>query len=416
MRSSTRPTIHLPFPLFVALRSLRSRRNRGFISFITGIAIVGVMLGVAALIIALSILSGFERTISENLIGFTSHMQLFAFQNAPLEDVSITQQRVTEKFPGVRHISPYVTGEAMVKSDRSVDGVLVKGIDPWNDWSPARERIVDGMYDLAVRESGLQPVIVGKRLTEKLGLSVGDRVLLMAFSGAQMSLAQARVMQFEISGVYETGMAEYDETYVYLNIRNAQRLFQLGSRVSGFDILVHDVTTLSELTAEIPAELGYPYYARSMYQTHRNLFTWIELQKKPVPIILGLIMIVATVNIIGTILMMVMEKTKEIGILRSLGAEARTLVKTFLFQGMFIGLIGTVLGNLLALALLLLEMRYKLISLPSDIYFMSHVPVELSFANFGLVSAAALAMCFLSSLLPSRVAAKLDPIRTLRFA
>jgi lipoprotein-releasing system permease protein len=153
-----------------------------------------------------------------------------------------------------------------------------------------------------------------------------------------------------------------------------------------------------------------------MFQLHRNLFTWIELQKKPVPIILGLIIIVATVNIIGTVLMMVMEKTKEVGILRALGTDTKTIVRIFLYQGMFIGIVGTLFGNALALALCLIERHYRFISLPSEIYYMSHVPMDLSLLNFLLVSAVALTLCFLSSALPSRVAATLDPLQTIRFA
>ncbi len=412
--TSERP--HTSFPRLVALRYLQSRRNRGFVSFITGIAIVGVTLGVAALIIALTILDGFERTIRENVVSFTAHMQLFAFQNAPLPDPATTIERVQQTYPEVLHIAPYVTREAMAQSARSIEGVLVKGIDPANDISPAFRRLAEGEYDLSEREKGLQPVIVGRRLADKLELRVGDPLVLFAFSGSRASLLQARAMQFRVAGLYETGMEEYDETYIYTNLQGAQRLFQMGSSVSGFDIMVRDVTELDRLTAEIPAELGYPYYARSMFQLHRNLFTWIELQKKPVPIILGLIIIVATVNIIGTVLMMVMEKTNEVGILRALGTDTKTIVRIFLYQGMFIGIVGTLLGNALALMLCLLEQRYRFISLPSEIYYMSNVPMDLNLLNFLLVSIVALTLCFLSSALPSRVAAKLNPIQTIRFA
>ncbi|MGH2568923.1 MAG: ABC transporter permease, partial [Bacteroidota bacterium] len=323
----------MPVSLFIALRYLRSRRNRGFISFITSIAILGVTLGVASLIITLSILDGFEKTITENLVKFTAHMQLFAFQGQTLKDYGESMQKVKAKYPDVIAMAPYVSREAMLRSTIDMEGILVKGIDPVNDISPARERIVAGSYDLDDRVEGLQGMILGKRLAEKLEIIPGQTVLLFALPGTSLSLNQTRIVQFEVRGLYETGMVEFDASYVYVNLRSAQRLFQMGSAITGFDVLVKDVARLPDLTSEIPDFLGYPYFARSMQQTHRNLFTWIDLQKKPIPIILGLIIIVATVNIIGTLLMMVMEKTKEIGVLRTLGTKKKKIARIFLLQG-----------------------------------------------------------------------------------
>jgi lipoprotein-releasing system permease protein len=405
-----------PVSLFIAYRYLRSGHNKGFISFITSIAIIGVMLGVASLIITLSILDGFEKTIKENVVSFTADMQLFAFSSQVVPDADGTVKHIFEHNPEVTAIAPYVTREAMIRYDKSIDGIVVKGVDPLNDISAAKTKLVEGKYDLEERQAGIQTCILGKRLAEDLGVHVGGRVLLYGLGGTTISLSEARIMQMEVVEIYETGMAEFDGTYVYVNIRNAQRLFQIGSNVSGFDILVNDLSKLETLAHDIPADLGYPYYAQSMYRMHRNLFTWIELQKKPIPIILGLIVIVATVNIIGTLLMMVMEKSSAIGILRTLGLGRKKVVQIFLLQGLLIGVVGTGLGNILAFGICWLELRYRFFPLPSGIYFMTHVPIDLSFLNFFIVSASALFMCFLSSVLPARLASTLDPIKTLRFS
>ena len=405
-----------PVSLFIAYRYLRSGHNKGFISFITSIAIIGVMLGVASLIITLSILDGFEKTIKENVVSFTADMQLFAFSNQVVPDADKTEKYVLEHYPNVTAIAPYVTREAMIRYEKGIEGIVVKGVDPSNDISAAKTKIVEGTYDLEERQTGLQTCILGRRLAEKLGVHVGDRVLLYGLGGTTISLSEARIMQMKVTGIYETGMAEFDGTYVYVNLRNAQRLFQIGSNVSGFDILVSDLSKLQSLAHDIPADLGYPYYAQSMYQMHRNLFTWIELQKKPIPIILGLIIIVATVNIIGTLLMMVMEKSAAIGTLRTLGLDRKKVVQIFLLQGLLIGVVGTALGNIVAYLLCWLELKYHFFPLPSGIYFMTHVPIDMSFLNFFIVSASALLMCFLSSVLPARLASKLDPIRILRFS
>ncbi len=407
----------MPVSLVIALRYLRSRRNRGFLSFITSIAILGVALGVAALIITLSILDGFEKTITDNLVGFTAHMQVFAFSGQSLKNYDEAIRRIETKFANVKNIAPYVAREAMARSEQGIEGVLVKGVDPGRDISPAKNNIVGGRYDLSEKTEGLQGVIVGKRLAEKLDISLGQKIILFALpSTSSLSLSQTRVMQFEVRGFYETGMAEFDESYVYVNLLSAQSLFQMGKGITGFDVLVKDLTKLPELTKQIPDEMGYPYFARSMEQLHRNLFTWVNLQKELVPIIIVLIVIVATANIIGTLLMMVMEKTKEIGILRSLGAERSRLVQVFMLQGAFIGVTGIILGNILAFGLCWLEIHYRFISLPADIYYMSHAPVELRLINFVAVSATAFALCLISSIIPSRIAANMDPIRVLRFA
>ena len=408
-------TKRIPVSLFIALRYLGSRRHRGFISFITLIAVVGVALGVAALIITLSVLNGFERTIKENVVSFTAHMQLIGFENQVLPNPNQTIQLVKSKYRDVVEMAPYVSREGMIRSSAGTDGVLIKGVDPNNDISAAKRRLVEGTYGLESGEKGIEKIIIGRRLAEMLEVKLGDRVLLLSLGGSSLSLSQTRVMQFEIVGLYETGMADYDESYVYINIKDAQRLFGIGPMVSGFDILVSDLDRLDTLAARIPQDLGYPYYARTTFQMNRNLFTWIELQKKPIPIIIGLIIVVATVNIIGTLLMMVMEKSKEIGILRTIGTDRKKLMQVFLIQGMFIGLVGTLLGNLLAFVLCWVELTYHLISLPPGIYYMTHVPIHMTLVSFLVVSTLTLLMCFLSSLVPSRLAASKDPITMIRF-
>jgi len=219
-----------------------------------------------------------------------------------------------------------------------------------------------------------------------------------------------------VTGIYETGMAEYDMSYAYVHIRNAQRLFQMGTAVSGIDLLVRDTGELPKLVEEIPADLGYPYYARSMHQMYRNLFAWIELQKQPIPLIIALIVIVAAVNVLGTLIMMVMEKTKDIGVLKTLGADGPTIQKVFLSQGILIGALGTALGNVLGFTLAWLELNYQLISLPSTVYFMSHVPIRFEVLDFVQVSAAAFGLSVIASYLPARLATQLDPVRLLRFS
>ncbi len=405
----------MAYPTFIAHRYLRSRRNAGFFSFIAAIAILGVMLGTAALIIALSVLGGFEREITEKVVGFSSHVQILAFQNQPLYNPAYTEQVVMDSIAVVKSISPFVQREALIRTREGVDGVFLKGLDPENDNSTTWRYIVQGQYDLAREADGPAKLVLGKKLASRLGLELGDRATIFGI-GRNLGEGRTRVKQFIVSGIYESGMTEYDDAYAFTDLESAEDLFQMGTAVSGFDILLTNTVKADMVADRVQDLLGYPYYGRTVYQTYRNLFSWIELQKKPIPIILGLIIIVATVNIIGTVLMMVLDKTREIGVLRSMGATQWGITKIFLRQGLTIAIIGTVLGNALALVLCLAQLEFRFFSLPSDIYFMTTVPILLSPAYFLLVSAIAIGLCLLCAFLPARLAARLDPVTAIRFS
>jgi len=376
---------------------------------------VGVALGVAALIIALTILGGFEKEIKEKVFGFAAHIQVIGFQNQALPDYLMAIQRIHTEIPGVRAVSPVISREVILRAKGRTEGVLLKGADEATDVSSTRKQIVEGRYDLS-SEGGSEKLILGKKLARRLGVGVGDRAILFGIGGNLKSVGTPIVRQFVITGIYETGMAEYDDIYVYTSIRAAQELLNLKDQVTGIEILVNDLSRSSSIAAQIQDLLGYPYYARTVQQLYRNLFSWIELQKKPTPIILGLIILVATVNIIGTLLMVVMEKTHQIGILKSMGASSGSIRKIFIGEGLLIGVVGTLLGNALAYGLSTLQLHEKIISLPEQIYFMNSVPILLRGENFLLVSLIAMALCFLATLIPASLASKLQPVAAIRFA
>jgi len=228
--------------------------------------------------------------------------------------------------------------------------------------------------------------------------------------------AQPRVMQFRVAGIYESGMSEYDDTFAFTDLGSAQTLFQLVDAVSGIDLLLSTPDSAVAVAQGVQDLLGYPHYARTVFDSYRNLFSWIELQKKPIPIILGLIIIVATVNIIGTLLMMVLDKTREIGVLRAMGATRGGIMRIFLRQGLTVALIGTFLGNVFGFGLCYAQLNFRFFALPSDIYFMSAVPIQLRWEDFALVSVLSIGLSLLSSLLPARLAARLRPVNAIRFS
>jgi lipoprotein-releasing system permease protein len=370
------------------------------------------MLGTAALIITLSVLDGFEREIKEKVISFTSHIEVRGFQNKPLSNYRQSLERVKKEIVGVKAISPFAAREGMIRSKDAVDGIYLRGIDPSIDVLTSRQHIVAGKYIISAAE-GLPQIVIGKKLANRLNVDVGDKLVVFALPSSKD--AQPRVMQFQLVGIYESGMAEFDDIYAYTNLKDAQKLFQLGEDISGYDILVNDITKVDEIAGQVQNLLEYPHYAQTVFKLYRNLFSWVELQKKMSPILLSLIIIVATINIVGTLLMFVLEKTHSIGILKSLGAGPMLIERIFRIQGLAIALVGIVLGNILSYILCFLQLKFTIISLPSDIYYMDAAPILLRPENFIFVSIVAFVLCMLTTILPTRAAAKLDTVTALRF-
>lgn len=405
----------MSYTAFIAKRYLHSQRNQGFVSFITAIATLGVALGTATLIVALAVLGGFEQEITEKVIGFTSHVQIVGFQNQPLKDPDRSIAILEQQFPVIQSVAPFVSREALIRSREAVDGVLLKGIDPGIDNSMLNRYLVEGSHSLDREEGGMPHLVIGKKLAAKLAVEVGDRVTIFGLArGAEET--HPRVMQFRVVGIYESGMAEYDDVYAFTGLRDAQILFQMPEAVSGYDVFLRSLDRADAVADSASDLLGYPHYGRTVFENYRNLFSWIELQKKPVPLILFLIIVVATVNIVGTLLMLVLDRVREIGVLRSLGATGWEISRIFLRQGFTIAITGTFLGNLFALALCVAQLEFRFFSLPSDIYFMNSVPILLLPEYFLIVSAVTIVLCLLTALVPARLAARLNPVTAIRFS
>lgn len=395
---------------FIAKRYLTYTRKSGFLSFITSFSIIGITLGSAALIIALSILGGFEKEIKEKVFSFITHIQIETFQNHPIKNYQTTIDLIQKEVKGIKNISPYIIREAMIKADEHVDGVLLKGINVNLDANLIKKYLKFGNYLSEIRQEA--EIVIGKKLASKLNVNIGDEVVVF---GLPLGKEHPKFSKLKIVGIFESGMAEYDDIYALTHINQTQKLFGFGNDVSGFEVLVDSTENTKTIAKSLQEVLGYPFLIKTAFQLYHNLFSWVELQKKPAPIFLGLIIIVAVVNIIGTLLMMVLEKMHDIGILRSLGVSARDIKSVFIIQGMFIAIIGVLLGNFIAFFLCEAQSKLQFFSLPSDIYFMNTVPILLKLENFLIVDIVIILLCFITSLIPSTAATKIDPIETLRF-
>jgi lipoprotein-releasing system permease protein len=402
----------MAFERSFALRTLRTRNLSRFLSFMTAVAVGSVAVGTAALIITFTILDGFERELRGNIIALSSHIQAATFRQVSTAHDTARQEAML-RVPHVTQAMPFLQRQAVVITRDNLDGIVVKGIPAAQASSFLSRNIVAGRAVLA--SDGSSSCIMGRRLAGKLGLGVGDRVVLLGVTSFA-DIASAPKVQCTIRGLYETGMAEYfDDVYVFTDLGVAQRLFAEPGAINGYDVRVDDVAQIDATVARLQKDVGYPFDPRSVYDIYRPIFVWIDLQKQLIPIVVGSLILIAAFNIIATLLLFVIEKTRTVGVLRAMGASRASIRRIFMLQGLTIGLTGAAFGSAIAFVFCFAQQELRFFSLPQDVYFMSTVPIDMSAAVFALVSFAAVALTFLASIVPAWLGARLDPIRSIRF-
>lgn len=377
------------------------------------ITIIGISLGVATLIIALSVLNGFEKTLTQKITDFDSHIKIYSYKDV-LPNSEYYLYKIKSKINNnVDFISPYVSKLAIISSKKRKEGINIKGLKDSGEIKKIQSNIISGSFDFDNDSS----LLIGKTLATKLLVKIGDRVTLFALKNDKLPSPAnlPNIKKFYVIGIFESGMAEYDNLIGFSSLKAAQELFSIPNEINGIDIKLTSVEKIDSLTNLIRKELKYPYYVRTIFETHKNIFTWIELQKKPIPIVLGLIIIVAVFNIISALLMLVLEKTNAIGVLKSLGAKNNGIIKIFLYQGIYLTLIGILAGNLLAWLLMSLQLKFDIIKIPSSVYFVTHVPIEMSIEIFLFISILTFILSLLSSVVPSYFASRINPVTALRF-
>ena len=401
---------------YIAFKYIRSQRNSKFISKISVISIIGIALGIAAVNIALTILGGFEETIKEKTIEFNSHITITTYGNKNIANFKENLEIIKETGGNsIESISPFISKDAIIKSKHLSEGIKITGILPGNNYRKLKENLVEGKF--VFTEKGRKGIILGRKLADKLFVKTGDKVTLFVLKNDKPPSPEnpPGIEQFLVSGIYESGMAAYDDLQAFISFYDAQEILGMANECSGFNIRLSNLENLDSVKTVLKESLGYPFYVRDFYQINKPIFTWLELQKKPIPIVLGLIILVAVFNIIGTLLMMVLEKTSEIGILKALGTRKKQIVAIFIFQGLYLALLGIIFGNILALGLSWLQAEYNVISLPASIYFISSVPILINPLYYFIVTAAAFILSFFASFIPSYIAATIKPIQAIRF-
>jgi lipoprotein-releasing system permease protein len=413
----------MSYELFIGLRYLKAKRKQTFISLITFISIGGVMVGVTALIVVLAVMNGFKEDLRDKILGVTSHVVVSRF-DGPMAGYQNVMAQV-EKIPGVVAATPFIYSQVLISSGQAVSGAVLRGFDPETAGkviSLARNLRGVNLEELGRREEqpdqqGLPPIIVGNELAKNLGVGRGDALTVISPLGRLTPLGQVpRSQVFRVAGIFESGMYEYDSSLAYVPLAAAQRFLGLGDKVTGIELRVEDIYQADRVASNVGKLLGgFPFWSRDWMSMNRNLFSALKLEKIVMFIILTLIILVAAFNIISTLIMVVMEKTRDIAILKSMGATNRSIMAIFMIEGLIIGLVGTLLGLVGGFGLCKLLATYQFVQLPRDVYYISTLPVKLDALDVTLTALAAIVISLVATLYPAWQASRLEPAEAIRY-
>jgi lipoprotein-releasing system permease protein len=409
------------FEFFIGGRYLRARRRQAFISLITLLSTAGVAVGVMALIVVIAVMAGAQSEFRSRILGVQSHAVIMRYGGEFADYPQVLQQvHQDEDVIGAR---PFILTQVMLRSPTGLSGAVLKGVDP----PTALEKGIKGigtalqlLYDTESESSagqqGTAPVVLGQELGRKLGVVRGDTLYVISFRGVVSPMGHVPSMKrFRVAGFFESGMYQFDEAYAFVRLADAQRILKLGDTVTGIEIRVDDIYKADQVAKRIGSRLGFPYRTQDWMQMNANLFYALRLEKVAMFVILSLIVLVAAFNIASTLIMMVMEKTKDIAILKAMGATNAHIMRIFVIKGMVIGLAGTSIGVTLGTGLCLLLKKYPIIKLPGNVYYFTKLPVQLQAMDVVSIAIAAIAICFVATLYPARQAARLNPVDAIRY-
>lgn len=406
----------MQYEFFIASRYMRSREKSRFISIVTFISIGGIAVGVAALIIVLSVMNGFESDIREKIVGTTSHITVSSFDRQGLQPNDSLYDKIFS-VEGVVGASPVVQGKIAISSPYGSDGIVVRGVDPDRNKtvSDIRKSMIVGSFEFGDQEK--PGIVLGVSLADNLNVNVGDRVTVFSLNEADFDPLTSRPVAnyYYVEGLFETGMYEYDGSLAYMALQEAQWLFGMGDQVSFIDVKTENIYRAASIAKKIDDNLGYLYFASDWSRTHKNLFSWMTLEKWAMFLALSLIIAVAGFNIISNLIMIVLEKKKDIGILRALGAQRNSIRKIFIIKGLIVGIIGLLSGTTLGLFLCFLQNRYSIISLPAEIYFINKLPVKIDPIDLLGIILITFIITYIASLYPANRAASLAPAEVIRY-
>lgn len=429
MTFETRTTIHeyMRFESFISFRYLTARRKGVFALITTIISIAGVALGVAALIVTLSVMNGFKEDIQEKILGTQSHLVVLpSGQRALKKSQEINQQIHLTK--GIDQVAPFIYGQAIVRYGKKSIGSVIKGIIPEEEMkiTSISSYVEEGRLEDLVEESfevSLEPadrelpgIILGREVARTVGARVGSEVVIISPESYVTPYGKfPRSRLFKVVGLFHSGMYEFDAHLTYMHLTSAQNLFDLEGLISGYGVKLFDLYKAQEVAARLQKDLGFDFWIRSWIEMNRNLFSALKLEKTVMFIILTLIILVAAFNIISNLFLLTMEKTRDIGILRAIGSKNSSILKIFLFEGMSTGIAGIFSGGCLGIALSMILDKYQFIKLPADVYYIDTLPVKIFWGDIAIIGFSALIIALFATLIPAIKASRINPVEAIRY-
>jgi lipoprotein-releasing system permease protein len=423
----------LPYEVFIGLRYLRAKRRNRTISFNTLISIVGVTIGVAALIATLGIMTGFKEDLQSKILGTNSHIIVTSRTGETIKDYGALTEKVAA-VPEVIAATPFIFKQVLLTSDSGSHGVVLRGIDVRRETTVTdiAKNLTSGSLeelerlgpagkapptpaDQAAEPPPLLPgIIIGKELSLRLGVFPGDRLNVVSPVGPISALGMIpKVRGYRVAGVFEAGMFEYDSSLAYVSITQAQEFFNMGDTVTGVEVKVADVFAADRIAKVIEGAIGFPYWARDWMKLNRNLFSALKMEKFMMFVLLVLVVVVASFNIVSTLTMIVVEKHREIAILKAMGATGKAVTRIFMLNGLVIGVVGTAIGIPLGYGFCWAIQEFY--TLPGDVYYLSRIPVNIKVVDVLTVAVSAITITFLATIHPCRQAARLDPAEAIRY-
>ena len=412
--------MNLPYEAFIGLRYLRAKRRNRTISFNTLISIIGVTIGVAALIATLGIMTGFKEDLQAKILGTNSHIIVTTRTGEPIKDYATLTDKVAA-VPEVVAATPFIFKQVLLTSESGSHGVVLRGIDVRREPTVTEiaKTLRAGRLEELDQPPGAPPlllpgIIIGKELALRLGVFMGDRLNVVSPVGPLSALGMLpKVRSYRVVGVFESGMYEYDSSLVYVSIKQAQEFFNMGDTVTGIEVKVADIFAADRIAQAIEHTIGFHYWARDWMKLNKNLFSALKLEKFMMFILLVLVVIVASFNIVSTLTMIVVEKHREIAILKAMGATGQAVTRIFMLNGLVIGIVGTVIGIPLGYSFCWAIQTFY--TLPGDVYYLSRIPVNIKIVDVVTVAVSAITITFLATIHPCRQAARLDPAEAIRY-
>jgi len=395
------------FPFYLSTRYLRTAQKGSFTRVAGVLSVAGLSVGISALLITLFILNGFEKVISKKIADFDGHIRVKHYLNYPITSEILEMDSILFHYKETVSQSRFIQKPALLRKGKVAEGIIVEGIEP-DRVEFINDILVSGRNDI----SGNQ-IVIGERLANQVNISIGDKIVL--FDLATLNGSNKRLKQFVVAGFFHSGMLEYDNHMIYMNLEQADRLFHMNEKVSGQILRLSESKWANELSEFLKKDLAYPYMVMTWKEKNRSLFKWMNIQRWPILFIFSLIAMVGLVNIISALAMIVLDKTRQIGILKSLGVSDTGLRQLFLFYGFMIGLAGAIIGSFLALFLAWMQNNFKIITLPEDIYFMDFIPMDVSIFDVFLIAIISIVCAIFAAIWPTVRAERIEPADALRY-